>query len=89
MKAPRFFVLTAGASVEDAIDFVEARGHRIRAVALTGADSVKVYGIAEIFEPGPLDRRIAQMVAEAAHADGLHDLEPRGNCPRCLASLAS
>jgi len=51
VTAPRFFVLTAGCTPEDAIDFVESRGHVVIAAALTPAVSVELYGICEVEAP--------------------------------------
>jgi len=49
---PRYFVLTAGNTPEEAIDAAEQRGHVVIASALTAACAVPVYGICEIEEPG-------------------------------------
>jgi len=51
MPAPRYFVLTAGPTAHDAIDYVEARGHRVIATRLTAAASVTLYGICEVDPP--------------------------------------
>jgi len=56
LNVTRYFVLTAGPTAHDAIDYVEARGHRVIATRLTAADSVAVYGIAEIEPPKETDR---------------------------------
>ena len=47
----RYFVLTSGETPEDAIDFIESRGHRIIAAVLTPAASVRLCGICEVHPP--------------------------------------
>jgi hypothetical protein len=47
----RFFILTSGETPEDAIDFIESRGHPILATALTPASSVRLYGVCEVHPP--------------------------------------
>lgn len=56
---PRYFVLTAGRTPEDAIDYVEARGHVVVATALTPATSVALYGICEVEAPAETTKETA------------------------------
>lgn len=49
--SPRHFVLTGGASVEDARDWVESKGHVVIKAVLTPACSVACYGICEVATP--------------------------------------
>jgi hypothetical protein len=51
VSQPRFFVLTAGRTADEAIDYVEGRGHVVIATALTPAASVALYGICEVEAP--------------------------------------
>jgi hypothetical protein len=68
-RHPRFFVLTAGATPDDAIDFVESRGHVVIATRLTGADSVPVYGISEVEPSSPLTPRQPSAILVAMDDD--------------------
>jgi hypothetical protein len=47
----RYFRLTAGATADDAIDWVERCGHAVVRTVLTPASSVALYGICEIAPP--------------------------------------
>ena len=49
---PRFFVLTAGATPDDAIDLVESRGHVVVESRFHPTSSANQYGICEIEAPG-------------------------------------
>lgn len=51
MSGPRYFVLTGGQTPHEAIDYVEARGHRVIATSLTPSCSMPLYGVAEIEPP--------------------------------------
>ena len=52
----RYFVLTGGATAHEAIDQVEARGHKVISTALTPASSIPLYGICEVEAPTRPDR---------------------------------